>query len=609
MKGIFRSKYTLIVVYIIMAAICVYLNISAESLDLSNIIVSAALFAIALGLLGYAFVRFTVVDRMISELNDVADTIRDDFSMKKQYLWRYYESRDNLFTGEVLRKRYAEYRAELSRLEMLSGDVYRCDIEDYINQDLIDDTIRRNVLNLISGTMTGLGILGTFIGLTLGLQQFNTGNADQITRSISPLIQGIKVAFHTSIYGMVFSLVFSFIYKNKMDEATEAMDRFLDAYEHYVVPDTKNENQRQMMAFQKTLADGITEIGSSFSVVVADKVNEILTPQMDRMNDTIEKFARVASRTQVEGINAVVDKFIERLDEELDGAFTDLSGAMHETVDWEKENREYMRTTLNEVNTLTTDVARSGELQHEIMEHMAQYIDWLNRINESMNDTLIAVQTQLNAVTMQTAEQQNYMQQYVEYTRQISASSGQYSEEMSKQLAMLQQLDTKIAENASKSMDAIIASAMTAEQTIALSAKNTGDALVRNAQDASDTVSKTTQTQLASLLRSASSVNTNLNDSAQNIINAADRMNNQIVSSLNSTLEAYDKSLVRIVGQLNATTSRIENSTNKVPQIVSDAYEGMQKSFDLMARETAAMVRSMDQLRRDLRAQTKEGQM
>ena len=40
MKGIFRSKYTLIVVYIIMAAICIYLNVSAESLDLSNVIVS-----------------------------------------------------------------------------------------------------------------------------------------------------------------------------------------------------------------------------------------------------------------------------------------------------------------------------------------------------------------------------------------------------------------------------------------------------------------------------------------------------------------------------------------------------------------------------------------
>ncbi len=65
--------------------------------------------------------------------------------------------------------------------------------------------------------MTGLGILGTFIGLTIGLQQFNTGSASEITNSISPLIQGIKVAFHTSIYGMVFSLIFSFVYKNKLE--------------------------------------------------------------------------------------------------------------------------------------------------------------------------------------------------------------------------------------------------------------------------------------------------------------------------------------------------------------------------------------------------------
>ena len=218
MKGIFRSKYTLIVVYVIMAAVCIYLNLTAESLDLSNVIVSVVLFVVVLGLFGYAFSRFSVVDKMIEELDEAADTIRDDFGLKKQYLWKYYRTKDNLFTGDILRRRYAEYRSEIDRLEMLSGDVFRCDIEDYINQELIDDTISRNVLNLMSGTMTGLGILGTFIGLTIGLQQFNTGTADEITRSIAPLIQGIKVAFHTSIYGMVFSLIFSFIYKNKLGD-------------------------------------------------------------------------------------------------------------------------------------------------------------------------------------------------------------------------------------------------------------------------------------------------------------------------------------------------------------------------------------------------------
>ena len=48
MRGIFRSKFTLILIYLIMAAVCVYLNLTAESIELSNVIVSGALFLIVL---------------------------------------------------------------------------------------------------------------------------------------------------------------------------------------------------------------------------------------------------------------------------------------------------------------------------------------------------------------------------------------------------------------------------------------------------------------------------------------------------------------------------------------------------------------------------------
>lgn len=603
MKGILRSKYMLIVIFLIMAAVCVYLNMTADSLDLSNIIVSGVLFLIVLGLFGYSFARFAVIDDMIEDLNDATESIREDFGMKKQYLWAYYEGRDNLFTNSVLRKRYSEYRAEINRLEMLSGDVYRCDIEDYINQELLDDTIRRNLMNLVSGTLTGLGILGTFIGLTLGLQQFNTGNADQITRSISPLIQGIKVAFHTSIYGMVFSLVYSFVYKGKLDEAAEAMERFLDAYDHYVVPDTKNESQRQMLAFQKTLADGMTEIGSSFFQIVTEKVNEVMTPQLDRMNETITNFAEVASRTQVEGMDAIIDKFFTHMDTSLNGSFTEMSKTMAEAVQWEKENREYMRTILVELGALSTDLTLTSQMQHTSMEHMAQYVDWMNKINESLHQTLEEIRNQLQATETRSAEQQKYVQQFVEYTRAISASSEKYSEDMARQLEMLKKLDAKTAETARKSLDAITAASLETSKTLAAGAKTSSDAVIQSAQTAVDSIAKTSQQQAGGITRSASSVNTTLNDSSQNIIKAAERMNTQILDSLNATLDAYDKSLARIIGQLNATASRIENSTNRVPQVVEDAYTGMQKSFDLMARETAAMVRTMDQLRRDMKAQ------
>lgn len=606
MKGIFRSRFTLIVVYVLMAAVCVYLNLTAESIDLSNVIVSAALFVIVFGLFAYAFRRFTVVDRMIEELEDAADTIRDDFGMKKQYLWRYYQTRDNIFTNDILRKRYAEYRAEIDRLEMLSGDVFRCDIEDYINQELIDDTISRNVLNLVSGTMTGLGILGTFIGLTLGLQQFNTGNADAITKSISPLIQGIKVAFHTSIYGMVFSLIFSFIYKNKIDQATEAMERFLDAYVHYVVPDSKNESQRQMLAFQKTLADGMTEIGSSFSKVVAEKVSEIMTPQMDRMNDTIEKFAYVASRAQVDGINAVVDKFLDQMNRSMDGAFNELGRSMKETVEWEKENREYMRGILTEVGNMTADLTRAEELSHKTIEHMAQYAEWMSQINAATNDTLTEVRAQLASMEEQSAQQKKYMEQFVEYTKEISTASEKYSKAMGDQLAYLQQMDSRISDAARKNLDDVLSSARETNRKLAESAQAANASLIRSVESTADTISRTSQAQINSIVRSSNSIGSSMSQSAEDLLNAAQTMNSQLVDSLNATLDAYDKSLVRIVGQLNATASRIENATNKVPQVVSDAYDGMQRSFDLMGRETAAMVRSLDQLRKSLKQQAEE---
>ena len=98
----------------------------------------------------------------------------------------------------------------MQRLEIISTDGFKCKIDDYINRDTVDQIMNKNLLNLIPGVMTGLGILGTFIGLSFGLQNFNTGSSGEIAESIAPLMSGIKVAFHTSVFGMILSLFFNY---------------------------------------------------------------------------------------------------------------------------------------------------------------------------------------------------------------------------------------------------------------------------------------------------------------------------------------------------------------------------------------------------------------
>ena len=59
---------------------------------------------------------------------------------------------------------------------------------------------KRSALRFSQSTTTVLGILGTFVGIYLGLKDFDTNNIEQ---SVPPLLAGLKTAFLTSIFGIL----------------------------------------------------------------------------------------------------------------------------------------------------------------------------------------------------------------------------------------------------------------------------------------------------------------------------------------------------------------------------------------------------------------------
>ncbi len=501
MKGLLRSKVTLILIYLIMAAVAVYLNWTAVPRDLPTMIVSAVMFVIVLAIFCFAFGRFAKIDSMIRDLREASERIRNDYRVTGTYLWDKYSSREILFSNKILGRRYAEFKDEMDRLQALSGDIYHCDIEDYINQDLIDDTVSRNVLNLVSGTMTGLGILGTFIGLSLGLQQFNTGTADEIALSIGPLIQGIKVAFHTSIYGMVFSLVFSFVYKNKMDQAYEALDRFLEAYENFVLPDSKNESFRQLLSFEQRQTEGMNQIAGTFAQEISVRVNEIMTPQFDRMNKTIENFAHVASEAQVEGVDRIVDKFIEQMNRSLGGTMASLSAAIRETVEWQQQDRTYMRNILNEVGRMTDNTAQVNDLAGQSIQHMASYVERLDQLQGYVSEDLAGIQKLMQDHEAYAGQLTEHMQMLSEYEQQIGAFSAEFSRAAAGQLAEL-------------------------EKTSAAALNEISTASEKNLENA---------------VRLSDNLTDSLNASAKSLTDAADALNRQLTGSLGATVESYNR--------------------------------------------------------------------
>ncbi|MFH1098107.1 MAG: MotA/TolQ/ExbB proton channel family protein [Candidatus Desantisbacteria bacterium] len=89
---------------------------------------------------------------------------------------------------------------------------------DFFNEkNLLSSTTNLKMLNSVNGILVGLGILGTFVGLTVGISNVKTGSTEEITLSIKTLLSGMGTAFVSSVWGMLLSLLFIFIEKHQLN--------------------------------------------------------------------------------------------------------------------------------------------------------------------------------------------------------------------------------------------------------------------------------------------------------------------------------------------------------------------------------------------------------
>ncbi len=102
------------------------------------------------------------------------------------------------------------------------------DIEEFINEDELDIHVHKKLLEMVPDIFTSLGILGTFLGLVWGLRDFQPTDYSAMTSSVEALVEGIKVAFLTSIYGISFSIIYTFGMKGEYSSMTEELQGFLE---------------------------------------------------------------------------------------------------------------------------------------------------------------------------------------------------------------------------------------------------------------------------------------------------------------------------------------------------------------------------------------------
>lgn len=161
-------------------------------------------------------------------------------------------------TDSVLRSQLARYRSDVRRMSLKTDSKSQCDIRDYFDDVTIEQIGNTSFIDHVSSALTGLGLLGTFIGMTSGLTGFDTNTSASALVSISTLLDGMKYAFITSICGLGLSLLLGILMRTFRRSAEENLDHFVCSFQTNVLC-----NQQE--AVYNQLLDGLHSIANQLS--------------------------------------------------------------------------------------------------------------------------------------------------------------------------------------------------------------------------------------------------------------------------------------------------------------------------------------------------------
>ncbi len=221
-----RLTYLLTVVILLCGA-----GLTAFAPDTLSMVVVGLMCAIAvMGILAGMLPVISFTNGLMNGQN----SIHKAAEVQTESTWMSVYQMEHFFHQKVLDQLFGEYREKI-QMQRQSGQVMS-DIEDMINEEILGLRSWHGVVSQIPGIMTGFGILGTFIGLLLGLRGIGFQTVENALSSVENILQGIDVAFYTSISGVIMSIIFNISYNVLRNIMRRELGMFTETFHKYVIP-------------------------------------------------------------------------------------------------------------------------------------------------------------------------------------------------------------------------------------------------------------------------------------------------------------------------------------------------------------------------------------
>ena len=334
-----------------------------NDVSLVFVVVMAFLFAVTCFFLIRHWLHYRERMRGISAL--ITDQKKEDLAFKR----RQTQEEASAHRREEIGLLWREFDESL----VFSNDKNKLyntlDAEHFFNaRTLAAGLTESRLLAAAPSFLVAIGVLGTFVGLSVGLNGLDVGGElPKLREAMNTMISGAATAFNTSVFGVLLSLVLNLVEKLVERNARKEI-RILQQKIDFLYPripaeqtlvhieDASQKSAESLMGLHERIGDELQKTVNEMSVSMQEAISESLTKVMA---PALERLAQNASDQSTTVLEQLVGSFLDKFGEagrQQGQALERVAGDVGGAVEGIRNEIGRVSSMLSEAGTKTDDL-------------------------------------------------------------------------------------------------------------------------------------------------------------------------------------------------------------------------------------------------------------
>lgn len=423
-----------------------------------------------------------------------------------------------------------------------------------------------------SSLLTSLGILGTFVGIVIGLLAFDPKHIDT---SIELLLGGLKTAFITSLAGMTAAISFKILSTTKLFKDNRNKKTINKRNEAIDILNAINKQTQYLNALWKGISGGEESSLIGQIKMLRNDANDNYKKQNIAFNSfsnelwkNLQEFSEMLSKSATEqvilALKEVITDFNNNLTEQFGENFKALDASVKKLVDWQAEYKvqlEHMIKQFDQEVLAMSDIEKSVSLINKETKEIPQTMQKLQTIIETN-------QSQINDISAHLVSFKEIKEQAINAFPEIQ----KHVEKVITEVALSAQIATEghrvIIEENKKAQETFIESTSIIQQEIKNSTINQVDEIHR-CLEALETGNSQLINKLSSEMQNTfialdTEIKKTVDKTGQAVEKKLEMIDDSMNQEINRVMKEMGEALVRISGQFTSDYSKLTQSMQSI---------------------------------------------